>query len=523
MPQTDVLIIGSGIAGLSFAIKTAQRFPEQQVTVITKADESESNTKYAQGGIAVVLDNVTDSFEKHIEDTLRAGDDLSDRKVVEMVVNEAPERLNEIIDWGVTFDKNESGDFDLGREGGHTAKRIVHYKDITGWQIEKALLKQVEQTPNITMLSHHFAIDLITEHHFKYKISIPEPGITCYGAYVMDQRTARVEKYISKITLLATGGAGQVYRTTTNPVIATGDGIAMAYRAKAKVRDMEFVQFHPTAFFAPEDNPAFLISEAVRGFGAYLRTKDGERFMFKYDERGELASRDIVSQAIDNELITRGDDVVYLDCRHLPKDEFFKHFPNIYEKCLAKGIDLTHQMIPVVPAAHYLCGGIDVDLFGRSSIINLYACGECARTGLHGANRLASNSLLEALVYAHRCFLDVESKLKTIPLSDSIPDWNAEGTVVPREQILITHTRKELRDLMSDYVAIVRSNQRLKRAMNRLDILYQENEKLYDESVLSPQLCELRNLITIAYLITQQSIDQKENRGAFFNADFEKK
>ncbi len=523
MPQTDVLIIGSGIAGLSFAIKTAQRFPDYQVTVITKADEGESNTKYAQGGIAVVQDTLTDSFEKHIEDTLRAGDDLCDREVVEMVVNEAPARLQEIIEWGVAFDRTEDGELALGREGGHTAKRIVHYKDITGWQIEKALLKQVSKTPNIKLHSHHFAIDLITEHHFKHKISLPEPGITCYGAYVMDQHTCRVEKYISRITLLATGGAGQVYRTTTNPIIATGDGIAMAYRAKARVRDMAFVQFHPTAFFSPEDNPAFLISEAVRGHGAYLRTKDGERFMFKYDERGELASRDIVSQAIDNELITRGDDVVYLDCSHIPKDDFIEHFPNIYEKCKSKGIDITKEMIPVVPAAHYLCGGIDVDMNARTSIVNLYACGECSRTGLHGANRLASNSLLEALVYAHRCFLDVEKKLDNIPLNHSIPDWNAEGTVVPREQILITHTRKELRDLMSDYVAIVRSGQRLHRAMNRLDILYMENEKLYDESVLSPQLCELRNLITIAYLITQQSIDQTENRGAFYNADFAKR
>jgi len=523
MPQTDVLIIGSGIAGLSFAIKTAQRFPDFQITVITKADESESNTKYAQGGIAVVQDTLTDSFEKHIEDTLRAGDDLCDRRVVEMVINEAPARLQDIMDWGVTFDRTEDGELDLGREGGHTAKRIVHYKDITGWQIEKALLKQVSRVSNIKMLSHHFAIDLITEHHFKYKISLPEPGITCYGAYVMDQHTCRVEKYTSRITLLATGGAGQVYRTTTNPVIATGDGIAMAYRAKAKVTDMAFVQFHPTAFFAPEDNPAFLISEAVRGHGAYLRTKDGERFMFKYDERGELASRDIVSQAIDNELITRGDEVVYLDCSHIPKDDFIKHFPNIYEKCMSKGIDITQEMIPVVPAAHYLCGGIDVDMNARTSIANLYACGECSRTGLHGANRLASNSLLEALVYSHRCFIDIENKLKNIPFNNSIPDWNAEGTVVPREQILITHTRKELRDLMSDYVAIVRSGQRLRRAMNRLDILYQENEKLYDESVLSPQLCELRNLITIAYLITQQSIDQTENRGAFYNMDFAKK
>ncbi|MBL7856096.1 MAG: L-aspartate oxidase [Cyclobacteriaceae bacterium] len=519
MPQTDVLIIGSGIAGLSFAIKVAQRFPHRQVTVITKADEGESNTKYAQGGIAVVQDSITDSFEKHIDDTLRAGDGLCDRAVVEMVISEAPDRLREMMEWGVSFDRNTSGALNLGREGGHTASRIVHYKDVTGLQIEKGLLKRVNAMPNITLLSHHFAIDLITEHHFKHKIIQPEPGITCYGAYVMDQHTCRIEKYVSRITLLATGGAGQVYRTTTNPLIATGDGIAMAYRAMARVSDMQFVQFHPTAFYDPEDNPAFLISEAVRGAGAYLRTKDGERFMFTYDDRGEMASRDIVSQAIDNELITRGDQVVYLDCSHLPKKDFVEHFPNIAEKCLAKGIDITREMIPVAPAAHYLCGGIDVDPDSRTSIANLYACGECSRTGLHGANRLASNSLLEALVYSHRCFLEVENKLEGIPVNDAIPDWNAEGTVVPQEQILITHTRKELRDLMSDYVAIVRSNERLQRAMKRLDILYHETEKLYDESVLSPQLCELRNLITIGFLITKQSLEQKENRGSFYNKD----
>lgn len=522
MPQTDVLIIGSGIAGLSFAIKVAKRFPNQQITVITKADDSESNTKYAQGGIAVVLDEFSDSFEKHIEDTMRAGDGLCDREVVTLVVKEGPERLEEIIEWGVEFDQDEEGNLALAKEGGHTEKRIIHYKDITGWQIEKGLLKKVSTLSNITVLPHHFSIDLITEHHFSHKISQPEPGISCYGAYVMDQYTCRVEKYISKVTLLATGGAGQVYRTTTNPVIATGDGIAMAYRAMAKVRDMEFVQFHPTAFYSQQDNPSFLITEAIRGHGAHLRTKDGERFMFKYDERGELASRDIVAQAIDHELITRGDEYVYLDCTHLAKDDVIKHFPNIYEKCLAKGIDITTQMIPVVPAAHYLCGGIEVDTHGRTSIANLYACGECSRTGLHGANRLASNSLLEAIVFAHRCFVDIENKLNEISIPQNIPDWNAEGTIVPREQILITHTRKELRDLMSDYVAIVRSNERLLRALKRIDILHHETEQLYAEAVLSPQLCELRNLITIAYLITKQSLERKENKGGFFNVDLVK-
>jgi len=519
MPQTDVLIIGSGIAGLSFAIKVAKRFPKQSVTVITKADDSESNTKYAQGGIAVVLDELTDSFQKHIDDTLRAGDGLCNRGVVELVVREGPERLEEIIEWGVEFDQDASGQLELGREGGHTAKRIIHYKDVTGLQIEKSLLRQVSSLSNITLLSHHFSIDLITEHHFKYKISQPEPGISCYGAYVMDQQTCKIEKYISKVTLLATGGSGQVYRTTTNPLIATGDGVAMAYRAMAKVKDMEFVQFHPSAFYSKDDNPSFLITEAIRGHGAYLRNKNGERFMFKYDDRGELASRDIVAQAIDNELITSGNECVYLDCTHLPKEDFISHFPNIYEKCLSKGIDITTQMIPVVPAAHYQCGGIEVDIYGHTSISNLYACGECACTGLHGANRLASNSLLEAIVFAHRCFADVEQKIEGIAIPQNIPDWNAEGTTVPREQILITHTRKELRDLMSDYVAIVRSHERLKRAMKRIDILYHETEKLYDEAVLSPQLCELRNLITIAFLITRQSLGRTENRGTFFNVD----
>lgn len=519
MPQTDVLIIGSGIAGLSFAIKVARRFPDFNVTVITKANEDESNTKYAQGGIAVVLDALTDSFDKHIEDTLRAGDGLCDREVVEMVISEAPDRLSEIMEWGVEFDRDTAGDLALGREGGHTENRIVHYKDVTGLQIEKALVRNVNALPNITVLPHHQAIDLITDHQVKQRVTKVEPGITCYGAYVMDQESGRIEKYVSRITMLATGGAGQVYLTTTNPTIATGDGIAMAYRAKAKVSDMEFVQFHPTALYDPDENPAFLISEAVRGHGAYLRTGDGERFMFKYDDRGELASRDIVAQAIDNELITRGDTYVYLDCRHLPAEDFIEHFPNIYEKCLAKGIDLTKDLIPVVPAAHYLCGGIEVDKNSKTTLVNLYACGECARTGLHGANRLASNSLLEALIFSHRCYLEVSNTLEGTELVDDVPDWNAAWTIKPKEQILITHTRREMRSLMSNFVAIVRSNERLTRAMNRLDMLHAETERLYEESVLSPQLCELRNLITIAYLITKHSMERKENRGVFYNTD----
>ena len=519
MPKTDVLIIGSGIAGLSFAIKTAKRFPDQRITIITKADDGESNTKYAQGGIAVVLDTLTDSFDKHIEDTLRAGDGLCNRAVVEQVVKEGPDRLHEIIEWGIEFDQDETGHLALGREGGHTVKRIIHYKDVTGLQIEKGLLKQVRSLTNITLLPHHFSIDLITEHHFNRRILHPGQDITCYGAYVMDQVAGKIEKYVAKITLLATGGSGQVYRTTTNPLIATGDGVAMAYRAKARIADMEFIQFHPTAFYSKDDNPPFLITEAIRGHGAYLRNKDGERFMLRYDERGELASRDIVAQAIDHELIKRGDECVYLDCTHFSDDDFKLHFPNIYEKCLSKGINIKKEMIPVVPAAHYQCGGVEVDRNGRTTITNLYACGECSRTGLHGANRLASNSLLEAIVFAHRCYLDIEGKLDNISISDDIPDWNSEGTIMPREQILITHNRKMLRDLMSDYVAIVRSNERLESALKRIEILYHETERLYVKAVLSPQLCELRNLITIAYIITRQSLQRKDNRGGFFNID----
>lgn len=522
MPKTDVLIVGSGIAGLSFAIKMAKKFPDLSMTVITKADSGESNTKYAQGGIAVVLDDLTDSFDKHIDDTLKAGDGMCNKEVVDMVVREGPNRLKEIIDWGVEFDQDATGKLSLGREGGHTAKRIIHYKDVTGLQIEQSLLAQVGRLANITLLSHHFSIDLITEHHFKRKISVPESGITCYGAYVMDQRTCKIEKYTSRVTLLATGGCGQVYRVTTNPLIATGDGLAMAYRAMARVVDMEFIQFHPTAFYTVDENPAFLITEAIRGAGAYLRTKDGERFMLGYDSRAELASRDIVAKAIDHELITRGEDCVYLDCTHFSKGDLQAHFPNIYEKCLTKGIDMEKDWIPVAPAAHYSCGGIAVDIHGQTSITNLYACGEVSCTGLHGANRLASNSLLEAIVFAHRCFTDVEQRIHTIDTPGDIPDWNAEGTTVPREQILITHNRRELRDLMSDYVAIVRSGDRLRSAQKRLNILYHETEQLYHGAVLSQQLCELRNLITVAYLITVQSLAQKENRGVYFNTDHDK-
>ncbi|MFT6867598.1 MAG: L-aspartate oxidase [Cyclobacteriaceae bacterium] len=515
MQHYDFLVIGSGVAGLTYAIKTAQRFPECSVAIVTKDKPIESNTKYAQGGIAVVLDTIKDSYENHIADTIRAGDGLCNPDIVRMVVTEGPDRLMEMIEWGADFDEKSKGKFDLGMEGGHTFHRILHHKDITGLEIERKLLKQIDELPNIKLLAHHYAIDLITEHHLGKKGKTE--SIQCYGAYVLDRKSEKIETCVSKITLLATGGAGQVYQSTTNPIIATGDGIAMAYRAKARIEHMEFIQFHPTALFQhPQTSPSFLISEAVRGFGGLLRNSEGELFMKKYDERGELASRDIVSRAIDSELKKSGDEFVYLDCSHLDLKAFEKHFPNILQKCQEIGLNLKKDFIPVVPAAHYLCGGVVTDEHGQTTIKNLFACGECAETGLHGGNRLASNSLLEALVFAHRCFIRSSELINKIEIPEGIPEWDEEGTTKPDELILITHNRKELQRLMSDYVGIIRSKERLKRASNRLRIMNEENEDLYKHTKISPQLSELRNLISVAYLIVQQSQVRTENIGAFF-------
>lgn len=521
MRQTDFLVIGSGIAGLTYALKTAKHFPERKVLVITKAAADETNTKYAQGGIAVVNDTANDSFEKHIEDTLVAGDGLCNEKVVELVVKEGPERVEEIINWGARFDKEADGDYKRGKEGGHSEFRILHHKDVTGKEMERALLDAVESQKNIEFIKHCFVIDIITQHHLGYLVTKATPDIECFGVYVLNLETNRVEKIISKITLLATGGNGQVYRSTTNPSIASGDGVAMVYRAKGRIENMEFIQFHPTALYEPGvKGQAFLITEAVRGDGGILRNKDGEAFMEKYDERKDLAPRDIVARAIDSEMKRTGTEHVWLDCRHFGKEKFTEHFPNIYEKCISIGIDITKQMIPVSPAAHYSCGGIKTDEWGRSSIRNLYACGECASTGLHGANRLASNSLLEAMVFAHRCYLDSAEQLSKLSFRTDLPDWNAEGTTEPREMILITQSLKELQLVMSDYVGIVRNNIRLQRAMRRLDLLWEETEQLYETSSISPQLLELRNMITVGYLIVKGASFRKESRGLHFNTDY---
>jgi L-aspartate oxidase len=463
-----------------------------------------------------------DSIEKHVNDTLIAGDGICDEEVVRMVISESAERINELISWGAKFDKTETGEYDLAKEGGHSEHRILHHKDNTGFEIERALLAAVHKHSNIEILDHHFAIDILTQHHLGIEVNSRTPDIECYGAYVLNLRTNTIEKILARTILMATGGAGQVYSATTNPAIATGDGVAMVYRAKGRVEGMEFYQFHPTALYNPGESPSFLISEAVRGFGGILKTIDGREFMQKYDPRKSLAPRDIVARAIDNEMKTRGDDYVYLDCRHLDKQELTRHFPNIYQKCLSLGLDMKTDFIPVLPAAHYMCGGIKVDKDGRSSIRNLYAIGECSSTGLHGANRLASNSLLEAVVYAHHAAIDSIAEFKKVEYCQNIPDWNAEGTHYPEEMVLLIQSLREVQAIMTNYVGIVRSDIRLQRAFDRLEILYKENEELYLKTTISPKLCELRNMINVAYIIIKHARQRKESRGLHYTVNYPK-
>lgn len=514
--KVDFLVIGSGIAGLSFALNVASK---GKVCIVTKGALKDSNTQYAQGGIAAVI-NKPDTYKKHIEDTLKAGNYLCDKSIVEMVVKESPERINDLINWGTKFDKTPQGKYDLNKEGGHSESRVLHYKDSTGEEIMRALIQNILNHKNIEVLEYYFALDLITQHHLGKVVTRKDKNAECYGAYVLNTKKYAIEPIIAKKVLISTGGIGNIYSSTTNPIIATGDGVAMVYRAKGDVENMEFIQFHPTSLFDPQERPSFLISEAVRGFGAILKTIDGHEFMHKYDPRGCLAPRDVVARAIDSEIKKRGDDFVYLDCRHLNIDEFIIKFPNIYKKCISKGIDIKEQMIPVIPAAHYSCGGIKVDKWGRTTIKNLYAAGECSSTGLHGSNRLASNSLLEAVVFSHRAGIDAINTIDLQSFMKNIPEWDDEGMVYTEEMILVTQSMKEIRSIMSDYVGIVRSNLRLERALRRLEILHIETERLYDRSLITPRLCELRNSINVAYLIIKMAMERKESTGLHYNIDY---
>lgn len=512
----DFLVIGGGIAGISFALKAAKH---GKVALLCKTTLDESNTTYAQGGIASVMYE-PDSFAKHIEDTLIAGDGHCNLPAVEKVIKEAPAQIQELLNWGVDFDKDENGLFDLHREGGHSEHRILHHKDNTGFEIQQSLIREVKSHPEIEVFEYYFAIEILTQHHLGQIVTHQTPNIECYGAYVLNQQSNNIHTFLSKVTLLATGGIGSVYSTTTNPQISTGDGIAMVHRARGIIKDMEFVQFHPTGLYQPGERPTYLITEAIRGYGAVLRSKDGKEFMQKYDDRGSLAPRDVVARAIDNEMKIRGQEFVFLDVTHKNAEETREHFPNIYKKCLEEGIDITKDFIPVSPIQHYLCGGIVVDLAGRSSINRLYAAGECSCTGLHGANRLASNSLLEAIVFADAAVRDAVKRLDTLTFNESIPDWNDEGTSLPEEMVLITQSFREVEQIMSTYVGIVRSNLRLKRALNRLEILYRETENLFDKSVVSREICELRNVISVAYLIIKQALLRKESRGLHYTVDY---
>lgn len=516
----DFLVIGSGIAGMSYALKVAHK---GKVALICKTTLDEANTKFAQGGVASVTNLLVDNFDKHIEDTMVAGDFISDRAAVEKVICEAPSQIQELVSWGVNFDKKENGEFDLHREGGHSEFRILHHADDTGAEIQRGLMEAVRQNPNIDIFEHFFAVEIITQHHLGVRVTRRTPDIECFGAYVLNPNTQKIDTFLSKVTLMATGGTGAVYATTTNPNIATGDGIAMVHRAKGKIKDMEFVQFHPTALYNPEEtHPAYLITEAMRGYGGILRLPDGTEFMQKYDERLSLAPRDIVARAIDNEMKIHGLDHVCLDVTHKDPEETKHHFPNIYAKCLSIGIDITKEYIPVVPCAHYMCGGIKVNLDAESSIHRLYAVGECSCTGLHGGNRLASNSLIEAVVYADAAAKHSLSVIDDYEFNEKVPEWNDEGTMSNEEKVLIAQDMKEVNQIMSIYVGIVRSDLRLRRAWERLDLLYEETEDLFKRVKATKEICELRNMINTGYLITRCALERKESRGLHYILDYPK-
>ncbi len=525
--RTDFLIIGSGIAGLSLALRLSKF---GKVIIITKKKKAESNTNYAQGGIASVLGS-DDNFELHIKDTIECGGGLCNIDAVRKIVTDGPGIIYDLLEQGVRFSKDSKGRLKLGKEGGHSRSRIVHAKDLTGKEIERALLYGISKNRNIKIFEYFFSIDLLTDKNIQNKIKKKEKS--CYGIYALNVKTNKVVKIISRKTIIATGGLGQVYLHTTNPAIATGDGFAMGYRAGCELANMEFVQFHPTSLYESEiniDSQVFLISEAVRGAGAVLRLKNGKEFMHKYDSRKSLAPRDVVARAIDSELKKSGDQYVHLDCTPIGKKVKYE-FPHIYKNCLERGIDITKDMIPVVPAAHYACGGIKTDLEGKTNIKNLFACGEVAMTGVHGANRLASNSLLEAVVFADSIYNTIANELKTEngkknfrtnlkTIEDSILNWTDDGTENAEERIYFSHDKREIKELMSDYVGIVRSISRLERAMRRIKMLREEIKEFYYKTKVTVELLELRNLVTVAYIIIKSAMERKESRGLHYMLDF---
>lgn len=514
----DVLVVGSGIAGLSFALKLAAQ--GRKVAILTKKDRAESNTNYAQGGIAAVTSR-TDDFSSHVRDTLECGDGLCREDVVRAIVEDAPPRIHELAELGVRFTTQAGGGYALGREGGHSERRILHVKDVTGRAIEEALLHATATSPNITTLEHFFAIDLITRAKVAGKNSHKPDKIL--GLYALDVRRGRVRTFRAPAVMLATGGVGHVYQFTTNPDIATGDGIAMAYRAGVEIADLEFIQFHPTALYTRE-NERFLISEAVRGEGAVLRNPAGDAFMKNYHPRADLAPRDIVARAIDAEMKRSGARHVWLDLTHFPPGKAKEHFPNIVETCARHGIDVAKQMIPVVPAAHYLCGGVRTNLRAETSLPGLYACGEVACTGLHGANRLASNSLLEAVVLAHRGAAAVGEYLAKVSNGkEALPDWVDGSAQDPDERVVLTHNSSELKQTMWDYVGIVRTTKRLQRARARIEVLTREVEDYYWNFKVEPRLLELRNLVLVAGLIVECALQRHESRGLHYILDFPQK
>ena len=516
--HTDFLVLGAGVAGLMFALEAARH---GRVLLVSKTDKEESNTRYAQGGIAAVW-SPEDNLENHVTDTLVAGAGLCRREAVEQTVREAPERVRALIERGVQFSRREHdpSEYDLHREGGHSKRRILHADDLTGAEIVRALLAAAEAEPNVEILEHHHAVDLVTHNSLARRSGdVPEDPDRVLGAYLLDAKSGEVRAVSARIVALCTGGAGKVYLYTSNPDIASGDGVAMAWRAGARVANMEFVQFHPTCLYHPHAK-GFLISEALRGEGGKLVLNTGERFMPRYDERAELAPRDIVARDIDAELKRRGDDCVYLDMTHLGRDELQHKFPNIYARCFELGIDMATHPIPVVPAAHYFCGGVQTDLAAESNIRNLFAIGECASTGLHGANRLASNSLLEALVFARHAVLTAVERLPDVPAHVEIPPWDPGRAVDSDEQVVITQTWDEIRRFMWNYVGIVRSTRRLMRARARVEAVQEEIYDYYWDFTLTAPLLELRNLATVADLVISSALRRRESRGLHFTLDY---